>query len=179
MVELSDGRADLEGILALQRENLRTLVSAEEAALNGFVTVEHTFEVLAQMHALMPSVVARSAGRVVGYALSMAPACRALVPVLEPMFATVEQLPSAPSHFYVMGQVCVARSHRGQGLFDAMYRAHRSHFAQRYDALVTEISTRNARSLRAHARVGFRDLTTYMDATDEWRVVVLELGTPS
>jgi RimJ/RimL family protein N-acetyltransferase len=40
---------------------------------------------------------------------------------------------------------------------------------------VTEVSTSNTRSLRAHARVGFEVVTTYRDATDEWAVVALGL----
>jgi RimJ/RimL family protein N-acetyltransferase len=41
--------------------------------------------------------------------------------------------------------------------------------------LVTEISARNGRSLRAHERVGFTELTRYRDQTDDWVVVTLDL----
>jgi RimJ/RimL family protein N-acetyltransferase len=70
-----------------------------------------------------------------------------------------------------MGQVCVAREFRGQGVFDLMYRAHREHLRARYDRSVTEIAVRNVRSMRAHARVGFRVIDRYRDETDDWAIV--------
>jgi hypothetical protein len=39
--------------------------------------------------------------------------------------------------------------------------------------VVTEISARNPRSLRAHARVGFVELERFRDSTHDWVVVVL------
>jgi hypothetical protein len=177
---LSNGDSDLNGILALQRVNLRTHVSPEQAAAQGFVTVEHTREILLQMHALGASVVARTGDEVVGYALTMTRECRPLLPVLEPMFARFDELsygarPLSECSFYVMGQICVAESVRGRGVFDAMYQAHREHFRSRYQLLLTEISARNPRSLRAHARVGFSELTRYRDETDDWVIVGWDL----
>ena len=79
--------------------------------------------------------------------------------------------------YYVMGQVCVAKAYRGKGVFDRLYAAHREHLRHRFDACVTEISVRNPRSLRAHARVGFEELERYRDAADEWVVVIWDLRT--
>ena len=45
------------------------------------------------------------------------------------------------------------------------------HYAERFELLVTEISTRNQRSLRAHARVGFEPVHRYRDDVDEWEIV--------
>jgi L-amino acid N-acyltransferase YncA len=101
---------------------------------------------------------------------------RPLVPILEPLFAMLDTLlwrgqPVAALPFYVMGQVCVARAHRGQGVVDALYREHRTQYAERFALCVTEIATRNTRSMRAHERVGFDVVATYRDAQDEWAVV--------
>ncbi len=170
-------REDLEDILRLQRENLRDLVSAEEAQQQGFVTVAHTLEALERMHALAPSVLAREGVALAGYALVMPLATREAAPELAPMFAQFDALtwqgrPLSAYRYYVMGQVCVARAFRGQGVFDALYRGHREAYAGRFDFTVTEIATRNTRSMRAHERVGFQRLTTYRDALDEWAVVL-------
>lgn len=180
MVGPANGGSDLAGILALQRQNLRTLLSPEEAHQNGFVTVEHTLEILAQMHALAPSIVARRDAEVVAYALSMPLACRSFLPLLEPMFSLFERLtysdaPLLSQPLYVMGQICIAAPFRSRGLFEALYAAHRAHFAERYALLVTEISARNGRSLRAHERVGFSTLGRHRDQSDEWVVVALAL----
>ena len=170
-VGLVESDRDLEGILALQ--------SASRAPTrDGFVTVDHTLEVLRAMHALAPSVVARDErGDIVGYALAMPQEARPWVPVLEPMFAKVEHLPPTAlsatpgARWYAMGQVAVASSHRGTGVFDALYAEHRARYHARFDVLVTEVSTRNTRSLRAHERVGFRTVVTYRDATDDWALI--------
>ena len=167
---------DLAAILALQRANLERAVDGDEARAQGFVTVEHTLEILRAMHAMAPSLVARNrvdgAEHVVGYALVMPREARALLPILAPMFARLEALPALTSlRWYVMGQICVAKSHRGRGLVDALYAAHRERYADRYDACVTEIAVRNERSMRAHERVGFRVIDRYRDDTDDWAVV--------
>ena len=174
---LAATREDLEDILRLQRENLRDLVSPEEAQQQGFLTVAHTLDTLERMHALAPSVLAREGDALAGYALVMPLAAREAVPELLPMFAQFDALtwqgrPLSTYRYYVMGQVCVARAFRGQGVFDALYRGHRDAYAGRFDFTVTEIATRNTRSMRAHARVGFQVLTTYRDALDEWAVVL-------
>jgi L-amino acid N-acyltransferase YncA len=159
--------ADLEQILSLQAANLEP---ALENKADGFVTVVHTLAILRAMHAKLPSVVARADGRVVGYALSMDPTTRTLVPILAPFFAKLDELLPG-DRYYVMGQVCVDRAFRGAGVFDALFAAHRARFSDRFEVLVTEIATRNGRSIRAHERVGFRTVARYRDEVDDWVVV--------
>lgn len=156
---------ELVQILELQRRNLPGSLDEDERAGQGFVTVEHTLDVLRRMHALAPSIVAKDGDELAGYALVMPVECRTLVPVLEPMF---QRLESFERRFYVMGQICVAKPYRGRGVFDRLYGAHREHLRGRYDSCVTEVSVRNPRSLRAHLRVGFEEIERYRDATDEW-----------
>ena len=173
-VGLVESERDLEGILALQRE-------CRPPTADGFVTVEHTLDLLRAMHALAPSIVARDAGgRIAGYALVMPKATRTLIPILEPMFQMIEGLPEGTicgrpgARWYVMGQVAVAPAHRGSGLFTRLYEEHRARYQHAFDAVVTEVSTRNPRSLAAHRRVGFRTISRYRDATDEWDVIAWE-----
>ena len=160
---------ELEQILALQQENLARNLPPGEIVSQGFVTVEHDLGVLRRMHALSPSIVAVEGEALAGYALVMPVECRTFVPILEPMFARLDAL--GTERYYVMGQVCVARPFRGRGVFDALYRAHRDALSGRYDRVVTEIATRNTRSMRAHERVGFTLLERYRDAIDDWALV--------
>jgi len=74
--------------------------------------------------------------------------------------------------YYVMGQVCVSKNYRGLGLFDQLYQKHREVYSNEYDFILTEVSVRNKRSLRAHERVGFKTVHTYKDMTDEWAVIL-------
>lgn len=170
-VGLVETEHDLEGILALQR-------ACRAPTPDGFVTVVHTLDILRAMHALMPSIVARDVqGQVVGYALAMPRETRSLLPILEPMFALIDDLdPSilckAPNpRWYVMGQIAIAPAYRGTGLFDALYEAHQSHYRDRFDVIITDVATRNLRSMRAHQRVGFHTVAIYRDATDEWATI--------
>ena len=166
----SDGDRDLDEILRLQRENLPAQLSPEESAREGFVTVQHTREALAQMHALAPSIVARRDGVFAGYALTMPPEARACAPILAPMFQQLDER-LAGRRYYVMGQICIARPFRGQGLFDHLYAAQFQHCRARWDLCVTEVSLDNPRSLRAHQRLGFTPLSQH----DRWVVLSSEI----
>src|SRR5262249_9241606 len=76
--------------------------------------------------------------------------------------------------WFCMGQVCVAKSHRGTGVFDGMYQALREHCREDFDFTVTSISERNQRSLQAHARVGFKEFGVMGDdgvSGEAWRLV--------
>jgi hypothetical protein len=170
--------ADLGGVLDLQAANHRDVASA---AADGFVTVRHTRAELGAMHALAPSVVAigdetdprsRSVddgGRVLGYALVMLRESRELLPILEPMFARLDAM--RLGSYYVMGQVCVAAAHRGTGVFGALYDGHAEHYGPKFDRVVTEIATRNVRSMRAHEKVGFEVIDVYEDDVESWSIV--------
>jgi len=163
---------ELAAILELQRANHAANVSASEAAEHGFVTVVHDLALLEQMHAVAPSIAAfdpAAGAALAGYALVMPVECRALVPVLAPMFDRLDAL--GVRHYYIMGQICIAKRYRGRGVFDALYAEHRAQLAPRYARCVTEVATRNTRSMRAHERVGFRIIETYRDATDDWALV--------
>ena len=134
------GDAELAQILELQRRNLPRNLDEREIAEYGFVTVEHTLDVLRRMHALAPSIVAKDEGELAGYALVMPVECRSFIPVLQPMFQRLEALGTSRQRFYVMGQICVAKPYRGRGVFDLLYRTHRE--------LLRTVSTRWSRRCR-------------------------------
>jgi GNAT superfamily N-acetyltransferase len=168
---------DIRQLLDLQQANLSSVVSADTAADQGFVTVRHNFDLLRSMNEAIPQVIAKDGDRVVGYALVMLPSFQDLIPVLKPMFLMFDRVDYRGKrvsgyHYYVMGQVCVGDGYRGQGIFDGLYHKHRELFAEGYDFVVTEIATRNTRSLRAHQRVGFQTIHSFQDETDLWEIVL-------
>ena len=168
---------ELLQILDLQQQNLRDKHSEAVEKEQGFVTVVHSLPVLQQMHAFAPSIIVKDNETLAGYALTMTRECSTLVPELISLFAGVEKLlykgkPLTQYHFYVMGQVCVDIHYRGTGVFDMLYQEHKNVFGNKYDFIITDIATRNTRSMRAHERVGFRKIKTYRDELDEWAVVV-------
>jgi len=168
---------ELEQILLLQQKNLARNISRSEAIEQGYVTVIHTPDQLQKMLQLAPAILAKDAEKVVGYALTMPVSCSKLIPVLEPMFASLENLgyknrPLKSFSYYVMGQVCIDKAYRGLGIFDRLYAGHKEIYGSQYDCIVTEVATRNTRSLKAHQRVGFKSIHQYSDETDEWEVMV-------
>jgi len=169
--------AEIEQLLALQRANLYKNTPAQYQQDQGFTTVEHSFELLNQMKNAAPQIIAKDNDVVVGYALVMPQSFENLIPELKPMFAEIAQTtwrgkPISAYRFYVMGQICVAESHRGMGLFDGLYAQHKAVLASQYDLCVTEVAVRNTRSARAHERVGFKIVHTYQDHNDLWNLMV-------
>ena len=168
---------ELRDILSLQQLYLRGHNSLEEEAEQGFLTISHSFDQLEHMHHQEPSVIVKDGGVIAGYALVMSRASQDIIPVLVPMFQLFDTLsfmgtPLTEYRFYVMGQICVRKSYRGQGVFELLYQKHKELYQDFYSFVITEISTRNLRSLRAHYRVGFRTLDVFRDQTDEWNVAL-------
>lgn len=168
---------DLLQIYRLCRANLKQHLRPEEQKEEGFVTWPYTIELLRQMHDLAPSVIAKEGNRVAAYALTALREAGSFHPDLKDMFQNLSRVcylgkPLSSHHFYCMGQICVAKGHRGKGLVKALYQKHKEIYGNKYDFILTEISTANCRSIKAHQKVGFKTIHTHRDAMDEWGVVV-------
>jgi len=176
-IELANTTEDLKQVLALQAENHKSVVSREQGLVTGFVTVKHDLSILTSMNASAAQVIAKSDGKVVGYSLVMLEEFKERIPVLIPMFDMFKTLHYQGNsvtnyRYYVMGQICVADGYRGLGIVDRMYAKHREVYSSRFDVCLTEVSTSNPRSMRAHERVGFKTIHTFSDATDEWNILL-------
>ena len=161
---------ELHQILALQKQNMASGLSQEEVLQEGFITVGHTFDILKKMNDACPHIIAKDEDRVVGYALVMLRTFRDEIPVLWSMFDTADTL--LPNSSYVaMGQICIAKSHRRQGLFKGMYKYYRQQLQNDFDCLFTKVATANQRSLQAHMAVGFEVLKTEITDGVSWELV--------
>jgi hypothetical protein len=161
----------------LQKNNLPGSLTEEQKASQGFVTVQHDLSLLRSMNASARQVIARHDDKVVAYALVMRPEIKYMVPVLMPMFELLNTLyykgtSLVQTKYYVMGQICVDENYRGAGVFDGLYKKHREVYAKEYDHCITEVSTRNLRSMKAHLRCGFKTIHTFRDVTDEWNILL-------
>ncbi len=175
-LKLVDSKEELQQILDLQEVNHVDHVPSNIRDKEGFVTVKHNIDLLVKMNNAVPQVIAVDDGKVIAYALVMLKDFKNLIPVLVPMYSTFDDLTYENTkltvlNYYVMGQVCVDKPYRGSGVFHALYQKHKSVFSQKYDLCLTEVSTSNPRSMRAHLNVGFKILKTYKDATDEWNIL--------
>jgi predicted GNAT family N-acyltransferase len=171
---------EFQQIIDLQTQNLKRNISEEDAISQGFVTVEHSVELIAAMNSPFPHAIAKDENEVVGYALMMTKAFATKVPVLVPMFELIERLsykgkPLVEMDCYVMGQVCIKKGYRGKGLFKGLYEQLINQTKANFDYVVTEVVTDNLRSMKAHSNVGFVTLHTYMTDGEEWAMVILDL----
>lgn len=165
---------ELEQILDLQQRNLPKNISQEESTKEGFVTVEHTLDLLKSMNDVCGHIVAVDEGQVVGYALCMHPQFAEDIEVLRPMFLEIDKVLKGKRNYMVMGQICVAKSHRGQGVFRKLYQTMKEKLPEGFDTIVTEVDGKNNRSLAAHAAIGFKTLTIYHSSEKEWHIISLQ-----
>jgi hypothetical protein len=175
-IQLAGTEAELNQILALQTANHKDSLSAENKKANGFVTVKHDLDLLKKMNAAAGQVIAKDGDFLAGYALVMLQEFSPLIPVLTPMFGMFNTLSYegrelSSYKYYVMGQICVAESHRGQGVFQLLYEGHKKFYSSLFELCLTEVSSSNLRSMRAHEKVGFETIHTFEDKTDRWNIL--------
>ena len=170
---------ELEQIQKLSLQNLKQSLSDVEMEEQGFVSWFYSLELLKKMHQLAPSVIVKEKDRdeVIGYALVTLKEAGSFHEDLQAMITNLRNIcflnkPLLEHEFYIMGQVCIHKDYRGKGVFNLLYNHHKKSYSKDYNLLVTEISTSNKRSIKAHKNLGFKNIHTYRDSMDEWNVVV-------
>ncbi len=174
---------ELVQINLLNQQNIKHVLTEKEKAEEGYVTWLYPIELLEQMHALSPAIIVKDETEVVGYALATTKEAAPFHTDLKLMIENLEKVvyksqPLTTCDYYLMGQICIAKSYRGQGIFGQLYQKHKEVYGRKHEMLVTEIATANLRSQRAHEKVGFETIHTYRDSTDEWNVVVWDWRQP-
>jgi len=169
MIKIADALPeDLQGILDLQRKNLKSSLSAEEITKEGFTTLEHSVELLRKMNSPYPHTIALSDHQVVGYALTLMPSLEAEFPDLRSMFDEVRGIES----YVVMGQICIDKAYRSQGIFRSMYKGMKMKFQGIVDYIVTEVAVENVRSMNAHLAIGFKEYKI----KKKWSIILLKIN---
>lgn len=178
----ADTPADLEEILFLQNENLAQGLTKEAIQSQGFVTVKHSYDQLKKLNDIEKHLIAREDKKLIGYVLAMTQASKSDLPILIPMFTIFSTLLYsdkiiADHHFIVVGQVCIDKNYRGQGIFDQCYHQYKKYYENKFDFAITEIAITNTRSLKAHKRIGFKEIHTYKSPDNvEWIIVLWDWG---
>lgn len=168
---------ELQQIHSLNQLNLKSGLSKDEQIQQGFVTWLYSLELLRNLHKLAPSVIVKDNEKVIGYALTTLressgfhPDLKNMIHSIDPLFYNGKSL--AKYSYYCMGQICIDKAYRGKGVFDLLYKMHKKEYSYQYELLITEISTSNYRSIRAHEKTGFKTISTHKDALDTWNIVV-------
>ena len=168
-------RTELKQILGLQQENLKEGLSSAEKDKEGFVSVVHTLELLEAMNRVCPHILAKSGETVAGYALCMHPDFSEAIPMLKPMFRKVGTLIDPTHRFVIMGQICIDKKWRKQGIFRGLYVAMQKELRDEFDSIITEVDDSNQRSLTAHIAVGFDTLDVYRSGARTWHLIQLTI----
>ncbi|TAH07988.1 MAG: GNAT family N-acetyltransferase [Sphingobacteriia bacterium] len=177
IIKKAETKQELEQILELQNKNHVLNLSIKDRELNGFVTVKHNIELLTKMNSSAQQIIAKENDVVVGYALVMLKEFTELIPVLVPMFEMFKNLSYNQKQlsdykFYVMGQICIAETHRGQGIFEGLYSKHKEIYSADFEICLTEVSANNIRSMKAHKNLGFQTIYNFKDETDDWNILL-------
>ena len=180
----SRNKADLKGIYALQKANLKKNLSEQEIESDGFVTIDHNLETLEKLNAVESHIIAIDDGEIIGYVLAMTKKSKYDIPIIFPMFEEFEKITYegklvSEYEYMVVGQTCVHKNYRGKGIIENCFRVYKETFANRYDFSITEIALTNHRSRNAHKKVGFKEIHSYIDLNQtEWVIVVWDWKQP-
>jgi predicted GNAT superfamily acetyltransferase len=169
---------ELHQILKLQEQNLRDVLSNLEKQQEGFVTLKHSFSILKKMNDACAHCIAKHENEVIGYTLSMLQDFKNDIPLLAPMFEEVGKLFNENNlhlNYIAMGQICVDKRFRGKGVFRGLYNYMANQLKGNFDAIITEVDTKNIRSSNAHKAVGFEVLKNYTANNQFWEVIILKL----
>lgn len=172
---------DLGKILELQKCNLPIHISKAEIKHEGFVTLVYDIPTLTIMNAPYPHIVAMDENEIAGYALVLIQEYFHLVPDLEEMINSFENInvegrELLSMKYFIMGQVCVSKAYRKRGVFRNLYLKMVETMSNDFDIIVTEIARSNVRSMNAHLGIGFQEIGSRI-ASDgaEWSIVGYKL----
>lgn len=163
---------ELEQIRSLQLQNSSQNITSAEKLQEGFVTVQHTVALLEQMNAACAHIIAKDNNIVVGFALVMLSDFRNEIEVLIPMFERIDMLLPTDKSYVVMGQICVDKNYRKQGIFRGLYHFYRNGLQHEFDYLITEVAAINLRSMQAHDAIGFKTIDNYEENGIVWNIML-------
>ena len=169
---------ELREILELQELNLGKKTPFIERSKEGFVTLQHDFEMLKKMNDQCAHCVAKKNGKVVAYVLAMLQDFKRDIPLLVPMFDEIDKELEAHgkgNNDIVMGQTCIAKVMRGKGVFRGLYLFMCAQLKGSFDRLITEVDVKNIRSSGAHRAIGFELLKNHTLNRQVWEIISLKI----
>jgi predicted GNAT superfamily acetyltransferase len=145
---------DIPGVLTLQEANLPDN--------SGSLSVRQSADWF--KHAIVEKslFICRRGGKVVGYVLGTSLAAKAHIPIIQAMLRSFP----ASSDCYLYGPVCVADTERGKGLAGAMFKELQAHMRDR--SAMTFVRADNEASLRAHRKMGMRELGPFVNSGEQY-----------
>ena len=168
---------EIQGIRDLQEANLKENVALEKRPIDGFLTAKYSLDFLKAMNKSTPAIIAKQKGEVVGYALATNRSLLGQHPLLKDLSIQINKIPFGDKaigdfDYLVVGQLCVARQVRGQGLAQRLYAHFKTTYQEQYPFSVTDVDQSNLASLKTHLKVGFQFVSTLQYGNSNWDVVI-------
>jgi hypothetical protein len=91
------------------------------------------------------------------------------------MFKQIDNCLKEEESYIVMGQICVDKQFRKQGVFRGLYHFMKQEMASKYNMIITEVDIANTRSLNAHYAIDFKTLYSYRYNHQDWKILYLNL----
>lgn len=173
---------EIQEIRDLQEINLKDNVSSENRLSDGFLTAKYELDFLKAMNDFTPAIIAKQNGVVVGYALATDQSLLTQHPLLNDLGTQINKIPFGGKligdfDYLVVGQLCVAKEVRGQGLAQKLYAHFKTTYQERYSFTATDVDRSNLASLNTHLKVGFKVVSTLQYGNSDWHVVIWDWRT--
>jgi hypothetical protein len=161
---------DLDAIIELQKSNLADFLPQEQLS-EGCLFMSYTPEQLQAFNQYTPGVIVKDDNVLVAYLLAIPANAKQVLPefskilnlFIENNYEDVENLNE--NNCLLIGQVCIRKDYRGLGILEECYSIYQKMFVNKYQFAIAATAKVNARSIKAHQRLGFKQLSDYTDAT--------------
>ena len=173
--------SDFPLIVELQKRNLFQNVSETQKESGGFVSVETSSALLAEISEKLGITVAEDGLRVVGYEFPLTAEMARRIPVLVPLVDRLSKLSYGGKRLFdykliLEGQICLADEHKGSGLAEKMHSEFVKMLSAKFDLVATEVSSKNPRSLEFHVKkLGFDVVEEYEAEGRRWFVLASKI----
>lgn len=171
---------DYPKIVELQNLNLASVLSAEAAKSDGFLSASFAAEQFAAMNKDLAVVVCLEQERLLGFL------CASTVEFAKKYALPAAMIKRYESCFYagiavsaynscVCGPVCIEKSKRGLGLLAKLYQSLFECLPDKYDLAAVLIALNNDRSCIAHQKLGFETVDRFPFNETEFQTLVKRL----
>jgi hypothetical protein len=169
----------LKEVKNLQSKNLKDNLSSTIKSNDGFLTASYSISFLKSITKKSPSIIAVVEGEIVGYLLASTKKLtegneflKNLIMKINRKFYKSKQL--SKFNFIIVAQLCVASSHRAQGIVKKMYTLFKNKYSSIYPFCLTVVDLENKRSIRAHLNVGFKIIDSIKMENSEAVIIIWE-----
>ncbi len=176
-IRTSQSVDDLKGIKNLLSENHRSNLTEKELIAQGFITINYSIDDLKALHETASSVIAMDNNKIIGYALAATKSSVGINHLLDDLINFIDNTMYQSkllreSKYIVVGQLCVAKSHRRQKMAQHIYKKFQQTYGNDYHYCITSIDKKNSGSLKAHLLRGFKEIQTTRYKSNSYSVVL-------